>query len=205
MRARATQTLPGRLEAIRRRFERWRRTRKGRSRIPEPLWAAAAKAAGTYGVHRTAKALGLDYYLLKERVEVATRGTSGRRGATDGKSHRDAVAALGTSRRGVAVDGRSCGGAVAVRGTAAAGRGTAAARGGVAAGRGEDGTTTGATFVELAPCLSGGVRECILELEHPGGAKMRVHLKGVEAPDLAALTRSFWGTAGVSHRDGGEA
>ncbi len=25
-----------------------------------------------------------------------------------------------------------------------------------------------------------------------GGAKLRVHLKGLEAPDLAALSRSFW-------------
>jgi hypothetical protein len=49
------------------------------------------------------------------------------------------------------------------------------------------------TFVELAPPVSGNSRECILELEDPGGAKMRVHLKGVEAPDLAALSRSFWG------------
>ncbi len=47
--------------------------------------------------------------------------------------------------------------------------------------------------VELTPPMSGGVGECILELEDPGGAKMRVHVKGVEAPDLAALSRSFWG------------
>jgi hypothetical protein len=32
-----------------------------------------------------------------------------------------------------------------------------------------------------------------LELEDAGGAKMRVHLKGVEAPDITALSRSFWG------------
>jgi len=50
-----------------------------------------------------------------------------------------------------------------------------------------------ATFVELVPSASGGARECILELENPGGSKMRVHLKGVEAPDLTALSRSFWG------------
>jgi hypothetical protein len=50
-----------------------------------------------------------------------------------------------------------------------------------------------ATFIELAPSAPGSSRECILELENPGGAKMRVHLKGVEAPDLAALSRSFWG------------
>jgi hypothetical protein len=28
--------------------------------------------------------------------------------------------------------------------------------------------------------------------EDAAGAKMRVHLKGVEAPDVVALSRSFW-------------
>ncbi len=48
-----------------------------------------------------------------------------------------------------------------------------------------------ATFVEL-PLPQTGSGECILELEDGGGAKMRVHLKGVAAPDLAGLSRSFW-------------
>jgi len=48
------------------------------------------------------------------------------------------------------------------------------------------------TFVELpAPLTS--TSECIVELENAEGAKMRVHLKGVASPDLAALSRSFWG------------
>jgi hypothetical protein len=47
-------------------------------------------------------------------------------------------------------------------------------------------------FIELAPAASAGFPECLLELEDPGGAKMRIHLKGVEAPDLEALSRSFW-------------
>jgi len=37
-----------------------------------------------------------------------------------------------------------------------------------------------------------GCGECTLELEDAGGAKLRVHLKGFETPDLAALSRSFW-------------
>ena len=57
------------LEDIRRRFERWRRTRVAGSRIPGSLWTAAVRVAGTYGLHRTARALRLDYYSLKERVE----------------------------------------------------------------------------------------------------------------------------------------
>jgi len=69
MGTRETRDLPARLEGLRRRFERWRQTRKVRSRIPEPLWASAVKVAGTYGIHRTAKALRVDYYALKKPVE----------------------------------------------------------------------------------------------------------------------------------------
>jgi hypothetical protein len=77
MSARKTCDLPSRLEGLRRRFERWRRTRKVRSRIPESLWAAAVKSAAKYGIHRTAKALRVDYYALKKRAEqkAAIAGT----------------------------------------------------------------------------------------------------------------------------------
>ena len=34
---------------------------------------------------------------------------------------------------------------------------------------------------------------CLMELEDAEGAKMRVRLQGVATPDLAALSRSFWG------------
>jgi len=47
-------------------------------------------------------------------------------------------------------------------------------------------------FLELVPAPI-GTTECILELEKADGAKMRVHLKGAAAPDLATLSRSFWG------------
>jgi len=63
-----TQGLPAPLEELQRRFERRRRTHKARSRISEPLWAAAVKLAGRYGLHRTAKALRVDYYSLKKRI-----------------------------------------------------------------------------------------------------------------------------------------
>jgi len=131
MSTRRTRNLPAQLERTRRRFERWRRSRKGRSPIPDVLWASAVKAAGAYGLHRTAKVLRLDYYSLKKHVEAA-----GSRRVSKG----EAVA----------------------------------------------------TFVELAPPTSGTSRECILELEDPCGAKMRIHLKGAAVPDLAALSRSFW-------------
>lgn len=63
--------LPARLGRARDRFERWRRSGKGR-RIPEPLWAVAVKLAEAFGLHPTARALRLDYYSLKKRVEAAS-------------------------------------------------------------------------------------------------------------------------------------
>ena len=135
--------LPAGLEGVKRRFERWRRTHKTRRRIPDRLWAAAVRAAGTCGLHRTSKALRLDYYSLKERVEQQATATS------------DPAEGTGV-----------------------------------------------ATFLELAPPAEHGSAvvpasacECTLELEDADGAKMRVHLKGVAAPDLAALSRSFWNPA----------
>ena len=53
-------------------------------------------------------------------------------------------------------------------------------------------TRSEATFLELAVSPRSGAGECILEWEDAGGGKMRVHLKGVEVPDLVALSRSFW-------------
>jgi hypothetical protein len=48
------------------------------------------------------------------------------------------------------------------------------------------------SFVELPvpPCAPS--TECIVELEHPRGGRMRIHVKGTPAPDLVALSRSFW-------------
>jgi hypothetical protein len=135
--------LPARLEGLRRRFEEWRRTRKVRARIPDPLWAAAVKLAGRCGIHRTAKALRVDYYALKKRVE--------QKAAVAGTEHQAAATASNVPTR-----------------------------------------AAGAAFLELPAAAWAGGGECTLELEDAGGAKLRVHLKGFEAPDLAALSRSFW-------------
>jgi len=129
-----TRDLPARLEGLRRRFEWWRRTRKVRARIREPLWAAAVKAAAKYGTHRTAKALRVDYYGLKQRVEGVPAATASKTPAE----------------------------------------------------------VAGARFLELPAAAWAGWGECTLELEDAVGAKLRVHLKGFETPDLAALSRSFW-------------
>lgn len=129
-----TRAFPPRLEALRRRFKQWRRSRRIGSRIPVALWAAAVKLAEANGIHTTAKALGVDYNTLKKRLEKKSASRS---------------------------------------------RMVAAAN--------------GATFVELASAARTGISECILELEDVEGAKMRIQVKGIEAPDLAALSRSLWG------------
>ena len=59
------------LSEVRIEFERWRRARPRGTRIPEPLWRAAAWAGREHGVSKTAQELRLDYYALKERVESA--------------------------------------------------------------------------------------------------------------------------------------
>jgi hypothetical protein len=137
MNTRQKHNYPARLEGLRRRFERWRQSHRARSRIADPLWAAAVNMADAYGIHLTARALRLNYYALKKRVE----------------------------QRSVAAPGL---------------------------------LEEGATFIELPPpvsvdsCKGGsGPCECTLELEDAGGAKLRVHLQGIAAPDLAALCRSF--------------
>jgi len=133
MGTRKSRAFPPRLEALRRRFKQWRRTRKIRSRIPEPLWSAAVKSAEAHGIHPTAKALGVDYYSLKKRLEE--KSTSHSTGASLNE----------------------------------------------------------AAFVEVAAPAQMAGRECILELEDVEGSKLRIHLKGIEPPDLATLSRSLWG------------
>jgi hypothetical protein len=70
---RPAPSLPATLARAARRFEKWRRTRKKKRRIPDPLWHLATKLGGKYGVNATARALRLDYYDLKRRVEEATQ------------------------------------------------------------------------------------------------------------------------------------
>jgi hypothetical protein len=140
MGTRTRREPPARLAAVRRRFQAWRETHKPRSRIPDPLWRSAVRVVGVYGLNRTARALQLDYYALKKRIEQEA--------PVNGST---ATAPAAVSKAEVVTP-----------------------------------------FLELVPPLSVGASECVLELENAAGAKMRVHLKGVASPDLAALSRSFW-------------
>lgn len=58
----------------------------------------------------------------------------------------------------------------------------------------DNGTEVGvaAEFVELPSFASPASGECFVEWEDAHGAKMRVRLRSVGTPDLAALGRSFW-------------
>ena len=67
MKQKLQRVLPAGLEAARHHFEQWRATREAPSRIPERLWTIAVRVAGRFGVHRTARALRLDYAVLKKR------------------------------------------------------------------------------------------------------------------------------------------
>lgn len=61
--------IPAEMESVHRRFERWRKTRRGRAPIPGRLWAAAASLAREHGVNATSKALGLEFNKLRSFVE----------------------------------------------------------------------------------------------------------------------------------------
>jgi len=54
-----------------------------------------------------------------------------------------------------------------------------------------DRPASSSTFVELpsSPLVSS---ECVIEWEDAAGARMRVHVKGQNLPDVLALSRSFW-------------
>jgi hypothetical protein len=54
-------------------------------------------------------------------------------------------------------------------------------------------SVTKPTFIELPPLPVNPVSECTIELEHPRGRRMRIHIKGAPMPDVTALSRTLWG------------
>jgi hypothetical protein len=67
----AEKVLPVSVERVRSQFEEWRGRKKGRERIPERLWDAAATAARRHGVHAVSRALRVEHSRLRQRVEKA--------------------------------------------------------------------------------------------------------------------------------------
>ena len=80
--------LPARLEGVRRRFERWREKREGQARIPNSLWAAAARAAGRHGLSKTANALRVNYHALQKHVAGKTTAAGRAAGKRIGRRRR---------------------------------------------------------------------------------------------------------------------
>ncbi len=74
MDTKAIPAVAGELTAAKQSFEQWRRSRKRRGRIPDPLWQMAAEAASIHGVYATARRLGLNPTSLKKRVEKLVEG-----------------------------------------------------------------------------------------------------------------------------------
>jgi hypothetical protein len=56
------------LTRARRQFRAWRRAKRGRERIPEPLWVLAVKAAAEHGVNKTSRLLRLNHSSLQAQV-----------------------------------------------------------------------------------------------------------------------------------------
>ena len=68
-----------RLSQLRRRIERWRWTRARRAPMPPELWTAATELARELGTYRVARALGVGYGSLQDRVGAPEE--TGRRAA----------------------------------------------------------------------------------------------------------------------------
>ena len=65
--------IPNDLLELSQRLEQWRSEQSPRSRLPESIWSAAVELAKRHGLHRTTKALRLDYAGLKNRMPEASQ------------------------------------------------------------------------------------------------------------------------------------
>jgi hypothetical protein len=75
MRRTRPRATSARVRQARAGIEKWRKTRKKRSPMPELLWAAAVELAQSDGIYATARALQLNYQSLQCRVAIASRAT----------------------------------------------------------------------------------------------------------------------------------
>jgi hypothetical protein len=136
------------VEQLRRRFEEFRSTHAVRSRLPEELWAAAAKLARRDGIETMARALDADRPSLQKWTDRFEPGTQPKprkapRGRQPGRRDHAAPA-----------------------------------------------------FVELLAETTGAAlhcatTSCLVEVESPRGAKLRLELKAIPTNELAELIRAF--------------
>ena len=130
------------VEHLRRRFEEFRRTHPVRSRLPEELWAAAAKLARRDGIEAVSLALDVDRPSLRKwtnRFEPRTEAKA-RKPRRQRQPRRESAAPA---------------------------------------------------FVELLAGNAGATASCLVEVESPRGAKLRLELKAIPTGDLAELIRAF--------------
>ena len=66
------------IEEVQASLDQWRKTRRGRSPIPDELWAAAGELARRHGVNRISRALRLEFNHLKRRAESGGRISASR-------------------------------------------------------------------------------------------------------------------------------
>ena len=199
------ETLPEDIQSVRERFEAWRQTRPGRSRIPAELWTAAAQLARRHGVHRVARILGLNDFSLRNHALEA---------APDAVQTASPEPALANSNPSAA-HGPEASADVAAQARErinaslpAAPDNTPAAP---PANSSPHSSPTAPAFIQLpwpalAPAASPTPPRCVVELLHPGGARMTITLHdpggaghaAAAQPcasgglDLAALARAFW-------------
>jgi hypothetical protein len=129
-------------EHLRRRFEEFRRTHPVRSRLPEELWAAAAKLARRDGSEAVSVALDVDRPSLRKwtnRFEPRTEAKP-RKPRRQRQPRREPAAPA---------------------------------------------------FVELLAGNTGATASCLVEVESPRGAKLRLEVKAIPNGDLAELIRAF--------------
>lgn len=165
MMATRPRDLDGPLERARRRFDRWRRTRRHGARIPNALWALAVAAAREHGINPTSEHLHLDFNHLKKRLEADSVTTVAARNEFPKRAEAPFPRATHPPKDS---EFRFQG----------------------SARRRRRSLTKGATFVELAPAPA-ALPPCTIELENAQGAKMRIHLASPEGLDLAALIASL--------------
>jgi hypothetical protein len=65
--------IPDDLLQLSQRLEEWRSGNPPRTRLPEAIWEAAVEMAQRHGLHRTTKALRMDYTRLKKRLPPAAQ------------------------------------------------------------------------------------------------------------------------------------
>src|SRR5579863_5421492 len=136
------------VEQLGRRFAEFRNTHPVRSRLPEELWAAAAKLARRDGIEATARLLDVDRPSLQKWTDRFEPGAQVK--APKPRRQRQA-------------------------------------------GRTE---STAPAFVELLEQTTGatlhrGEISCLVEVESPQGAKLRLELRTISTSALAELIRAF--------------